>query len=558
MFRKWKIGNKVFLALIIVGIVPISIIGIYSIYTAANLYETTRAGINDPIAQAREISLWVSNYKQIFVGLIATSILLVIILSFYITRMIINPLKVLNRGVREISSGRLDLQLPVISYDEVGLLTDEFNRMALSLGSIRQKMIEQNRRLNTLYEASRVISSTISLPELLKELISHARILVNARYGAIGLRDEDGKLKKFITSGITAQEVEAIGSLPVGKGLLGEMLKEKRPVRVDNIAEYPRSYGFPPNHPVMKTFLGIPIIVGDRVLGSYYFCDKVDGEHFTKADEEILLSFAADAALAIERAELFDRIARHEEELEKIIEERTKELKEVHEELLRKERLAIMGQMAGGVAHEIKNPLAGIKGAIHYLRLKLKDGDDKIKEYLEMMDYEINVTNKIVSDLLGFSRVRPPERQDTDIGSLISEALELVKPPNNIQIKLDLGMDLPMVHTDKIQIRQVFCNIIANAVHAMMVDGGSLTIRAYCSKTDLKDRNLYVSFTDTGQGISKENMAKIFQPLFTTKRGGIGLGLAVSKSFVEVNGGKITLESEEGQGTTFTVSLPLA
>lgn len=557
MFKRWKIGNKIFLALIIVGIIPISIIGIYSIRTATNLIMAGQLSVNDPIAQAREIYLWIYNYKRIFVGLMVSSMLLVIAFSFYITRMIINPLKVLNRGVREISSGRLDLQLPVISYDEVGLLTDEFNRMALSLGSIRQKMIEQNRRLNTLYEAARVISSRLTLPELLEGLASHARILVNARYGAIGLRDSDGQLKRFITSGLTAREVEAIGAPPVGKGIIGLMLKEKRPIRIDSIGEDPRSIGFPTHHPVMKTFLGVPIIFGDRILGSYYFCEKADGEPFTRADEDILLSFATDAALAIERAELFDRIAKHEEELEKIVEERTRELKDAHEELLRKEKLAIMGQMAGGVAHEIKNPLAGIKGAIHFLKLKLKDGDDKIRDYLEMMDHEINVTNKIVNDLLGFSRVKPPERQKTDISNLVSEALELVKPPNHIQVKLDLGVDLPMAYIDKIQIRQVFCNIITNAVHAMP-DGGYMTIRAYCSKTDLKDRNLYVSFTDTGCGISKENIGKIFQPLFTTKRGGIGLGMAISKSYVEANGGKIALESEDGKGTTFTVSLPLA
>ncbi|HLF86014.1 MAG TPA: ATP-binding protein, partial [Nitrospiria bacterium] len=422
---------------------------------------------------------------------------------------------------------------------------------------IRQKMIEQNRRLNTLYEAARVISSTISLPDLLSGLVNHARVLVNARYGAIGLRDSDGQLKKFITSGLTSGEVEAIGSLPSGKGIIGLMLKEKRPIRIENIGVDFRSAGFPSHHPVMKTFLGVPIIVGERVVGSYYFCEKVDGESFTKDDEDILLSLSADAALAIERAELFDRIARHEEELEKIVEERTKELKDAHEELLRKEKLAIMGQMAGSVAHEIKNPLAGIKGAIHYLKSRMKDGDRKVIEYLDMMDHEINVTSKIITDLLDFSRVRPPERQEVDIGDLVSEALEAARPTDNIKVKLDLGADLPRVYIDRIQIRLVFCNIITNAAHAMTNDGGSLAIRTSTSKTG-SDKHIDISFSDTGCGIPREHIDKIFQPLFTTKRGGIGLGLSLSKGFVEANGGKIGLESEVGKGTTFTISLPVS
>ncbi len=554
MFKKWNIGTKIFLALLIVGIVPLTLMGIYRIYSADVIFKEGPIGAEE----LKELYLWTQSFKRIFVGFFIGSVLLILSLSYYITRMIIKPLKELNRGVREISSGRLDLQLPIRSYDEVGLLTDEFNRMALSLGSIRQKMIEQNRRINTLYEATRIVSSTLTLPELLEGLVSHAMVLVNARYGAIGLRDSDGQLKRFITSGLTTGEVEAVGALPVGKGIIGLMLKEKRPIRIDNIGEDPRSAGFPSHHPVMKTFLGIPIISGDRILGSYYFCEKANEEPFTKADEEILLSLATDAALTIERAELFDRIARHEEELEKIVEERTKELKDAHEELLRKEKLAIMGQMAGSVAHEIKNPLAGIKGAIHYLKSRMKDGDRKIMEYLEMMDHEINVTSKIITDLLDFSRVRPPERQEVDIGDLVSEALEAARPKDNIKVKLDLGTDLPKVYIDRIQIRLVFCNIITNAAHAMMNGGGCLSIRTSVDGAGPDDKHLNISFADTGCGIPKEHIDKIFQPLFTTKRSGIGLGLSLSKGFVEANGGKIRLESEVGKGTTFTISLPLA
>jgi signal transduction histidine kinase len=430
--------------------------------------------------------------------------------------------------------------------------------MSLIIGSFRQKAIEQSRRINTLYEAARMLSSRLTTDELLQELVSHATTLVNARYGAIGIRNEDGMIKSFLTSGLTAKEVSAIEGFPVGKGILGVMLKEKKPLRVENLGEDKRSVGFPPHHPVMKSFLGVPIILGDRVLGSYYFCEKINGEAFTKDDEDILLSLAADASLAIERAELFDRIARHEEELEKIVEERTKELKDAHEELVRKEKLAIMGQMAGSVAHEIKNPLAGIKGAIHYLKSRMKDGDKKNMEYLDMMDHEINVTSKIITDLLDFSRVRPPERQEVDVGDLVSEVLESAKPADNIMVKLDLGTNLPKVFIDRIQIRLVFCNMITNAAHAMTNGGGSLTIRTSIAESGSDGKYIDISFADTGCGIPKEHVDKIFQPLFTTKRSGIGLGLSLSKGFVEANGGRIRLESEVGKGTTFTINLPVA
>ncbi len=253
--------------------------------------------------------------------------------------------------------------------------------------------------------------------------------------------------------------------------------------------------------------------------------------------------------------EMVKRIARHERELEKLIEERTKQLKEAHEELLRKERLAVMGQMAGGVAHEIRNPLAGIRGAIYVLKQEFKESNGRIKKYLDLMEQGIDTTNKIVEDLIGFSRMKPPDRQETGIDGLISEVLESTRPPDNIRVKVDLEKNLPNVYIDRIQIRQVFSNLISNAIQAMQ-NGGELTIKASLGEIGSETKYLDISFTDTGCGIPRENLDKIFQPLFTTKVKGIGLGLVVSKWFVEANGGMIGVDSKEGKGTTFNISLP--
>ena len=228
----------------------------------------------------------------------------------------------------------------------------------------------------------------------------------------------------------------------------------------------------------------------------------------------------------------------------------SKELKGAQEELVRKEKLSILGQLAGGVGHELRNPLGVISNAVYYLKTLLPDADKTTIEYLEMISSEVLNSEKIVSDLLDFARAKPSVKEVTPVSELVTQVLDRHPPPDKIKVTTEISPKLPSVFLDGRQMGQVLDNLVLNAYQAMS-DEGKLTIKAKA----VKDK-VYISITDTGCGIPKENMKKLFEPLFTAKARGIGLGLSVSKNLLEANGGKIEVKSEEGKGSTFTVILP--
>jgi len=279
------------------------------------------------------------------------------------------------------------------------------------------------------------------------------------------------------------------------------------------------------------------------------------------------------AAIAIERKRMEKEIQDKNEQLEMQNEElratdeelcaaneelraTSEELIDAQENLVRSERLAAIGQLAGGVGHELRNPLGAIKNAIYYVRGKvikseLGNKEPRVMEFLDIIDEEINSSNKIINDLLGFSRVGKPVVSPTRIEKVIEDALSYTTIPENIELTKKLGTDLPEVKIDTDQVRQVLVNMIINAAQAMPT-GGKLTISA-----GEKDKFLEVGIADTGCGIPQEVMDKIFGPLFTTRAKGIGLGLAVCKAIIDRHQGYIEVDSEVGKGTTFTIKLPL-
>ena len=234
--------------------------------------------------------------------------------------------------------------------------------------------------------------------------------------------------------------------------------------------------------------------------------------------------------------------------------------KQTEEELLRTRRLAAVGEISGSIAHELRQPLGVISNAIYYLKMTLTDADATTKEYLDMINNEVKSAGDIITGLLEIARTRQADQQEVEVSSVIEKALEKFDIPENITLNKDVPADIPAIFVDPGQMGQVFYNLINNALQAMPaseVESGKLIISAKpMGKVKKGKARVEVSFSDTGIGISKENMKKLFEPLFTTKARGVGLGLSICKNLVENNGGEITVQSEEGKGTTVTVSLP--
>jgi two-component system sensor kinase FixL len=269
-----------------------------------------------------------------------------------------------------------------------------------------------------------------------------------------------------------------------------------------------------------------------------------------------------------------------------MVQERTQELRDAQAEVLRQQKLAALGQLAGGVAHELRNPLGSIKNSAYFLNIVLTDVEPETQQALTILEKEVVACSKIINSLLDFARVKLPERRAVQINTVLRAALSRVGVPDSVQVDYQVGEGLPTIMADHGQLELVFGNLILNAIHAMTLSSSVSTARLRLRQSSVEASPksgsgdgvelpgggrllvtarvtsdaqwLAVSINDTGVGIPGENLAKLFEPFFSTKARGIGLGLALTKNLVEMHGGSVEAQSQLGQGSTFTVRLPLA
>jgi PAS domain S-box-containing protein len=253
---------------------------------------------------------------------------------------------------------------------------------------------------------------------------------------------------------------------------------------------------------------------------------------------------------ARKRAE--EQVRKLNEGLERTVRERTRALLDAQQELVRSERLSMLGQVAGSVGHELRNPLGVMSNAVYFLKSVLTDADDITREYLDIIQSEIMDADRIVEDLLDSVRVKPPHPETVSLAPLLEQSLAKCAIPESVTVRLEIPEEIPPLWVDAMQMMQVFRNLISNGVEAMP-GGGVLVVRAV---TDKGEKRVTIHVTDSGSGMTPEHREKLFQPLYTTKARGIGLGLSVVKNLAEANGGRVEVESEPGLGSTFSVSMP--
>ncbi|MBN1900252.1 HAMP domain-containing protein [Candidatus Sumerlaeota bacterium] len=252
-----------------------------------------------------------------------------------------------------------------------------------------------------------------------------------------------------------------------------------------------------------------------------------------------------------ERIRVDKELKKYSEKLEEMVEQRTSELRKAQEELVKKEKLAILGLLAGGVGHELRNPLGVINNAVFYLKTIHSEDDFHTKEYLDIIASEVSNAEKIVSDLMDYAGLKHIEKEKVSIPQIVSQILKDYPPSEKIEVLIDFPEHLPDLRAEPSQIYKIIFNVITNACQAMP-EGGALAI-----KGSHENSSLHISIEDSGTGIPEENLAKIFDPLFTTKARGIGLGLSVSKSLVDACGGNIRVASEINKGSVFVINFPL-
>jgi len=293
------------------------------------------------------------------------------------------------------------------------------------------------------------------------------------------------------------------------------------------------------------------LIAGGETLGSIEIFYTRNGVRL-KTPYLFIKTLAERISGAVRGIELEQSLRIYYEQLEEMVEKRTRDLEQVQGKLIRSERLAAVGELASGVGHELRNPLNVIRNCAYLLHMGLDEEEEEAKNTLAVLDKQVDIANRIVTDLLDFTRIKSPSLTEVNLNSLVKESLSWVVVPKGVNVIANLGGKAPHAMADSEQIGRAFANIISNAVQAMN-GKGELRI-----KTVAKDGLALVTFEDCGCGISEENLSQIFEPLFTTKPKGIGLGLAITKRLVEQNHGVIEVTSQLAKGTTFTIRLPLA
>lgn len=253
------------------------------------------------------------------------------------------------------------------------------------------------------------------------------------------------------------------------------------------------------------------------------------------------------------------------QQLEKMVEERTRQLKETHNKLLHQDKMSSLGKLSSSVVHEINNPISGILNLAMLCKRIIKEDlidqkeIDLFRQYLNLIETETRRISRIISNLLVFSRQSKIDLKRISLNQLIEKTLFLnanLLKINHVTITTDLDPQLPDFYGSGDQLQQVFMNLVSNAAESMGdANGGVLTVSTeYSEENDI----IFVKFNDTGVGIHNENISKLFEPFFTTKKEGkgVGLGLSVAYGIIEEHGGKIYVDSKPGQGASFRVVLP--
>lgn len=486
-------------------------------------------------APAREMA------KKMWTVLFMIGIFVLLIVIIF-SRTVSKPIEKLSAAAMEIGKGNLDVSVDVASKDEIGRLAHTFKTMATDL---KRDITERKKAGEALKKERDTAQKYLDIAGVMLTVldVNGAVTLINRKGCEIlGYREEEIIGKDWFDHFLPERMKEQVKAVfrQIMDGNIKPMEYHENPVLTKNREE--RVVAF--HNAIMTDKAG-------NIIGTLSSGDDIT-----------------------ERKLIEEEIRRLNEELELKVRERTGQLLDAQEELVRKEKLAILGQLSGSVGHELRNPLGVISNAVYYLKTVLPRADETVREYLNIIKSEVDNSLRIIDDLLDFSRTKTPQVKSIAVSELAHKSLGECSVPPNVSVQVDVPDTLPAVKIDPFQMGQVFQNLIMNAVQAMP-NGGALRIAARLTRDERRETRdqessvipasessghpstIEISVTDTGEGISPENMRKLFQPLFTTKARGIGLGLVVSKNLIEANGGRIEVDSQVGKGTTFTVCVPI-
>jgi len=431
---------------------------------------------------------------------------------------------------------------------------DKAQKRITQLEFTNQSFLQSLSRLESTGEFQERVELSIDLDQLAEILLDEAGELIKLEVSALFLVEPHSqafklKLSRPSDSATLCQEEV---KRQIESGVFSWVLNQRRLAVIPSLA-LDEGRG---------ELIMVPLTTAKRTIGMLLALVGVAVDLIPQGSLKLLSIMVKQAAFAIENNQLYQGLKDYSLNLEKMVDERTQKLKETQSQLLQSSKLAAVGQLAAGVAHELNNPLGGILGYTQWLLEKFEDvnlaGENtaQIREWLKFIEKETKRCKVIVGGLLGFSRSAEMDFKPLDINQILQETLlfsELSLKQKRIKLVKGFDLSLPQINGNAEQLQQVFTNLILNAQKAMPQRGKLLVSSAF----DPKKREIRISFQDTGGGIPNEILSRIFDPFFTTSKPGegTGLGLSVSYGIVKGHGGHIEVKSKVGKGSTFTVFL---
>jgi len=410
--------------------------------------------------------------------------------------------------------------------------------------------LEQSyRELSLLYEIQQEIVSALDYQRVLRQIVQKLKDVFQAKDCTIRLVDRRGPEPIMRVAAFAGRSPLEVVDRPLSSSQIDQKVMAGGVVVIHDLIsdslfsnkQIARERGF-------VSMISAPLRSRDKIIGTIRIYTG-EPRDFTVEDQKLLAAVAAQAAVAIENATLYREI----EEKNRALSESYEQLRQTQRALVAKEKLALLGEMAATVAHEIRNPLTAVRGFAQRIARKISS-DGRVCEYCRLIVEEVDRLNRVIKDVLDFARRRSPALEPTDVNVLLRDIVHLLQEElvqNEITTIPLLDLSLPKILLDPAQIKQVLVNLIQNARQAIGREG-TLTLA-----TERVDDWAVLSVSDTGGGIAPELLDRIWEPFFTTRSHGTGLGLALVRRVVEDHGGRVEVESRLGEGATFRVFLPI-
>jgi signal transduction histidine kinase len=416
-----------------------------------------------------------------------------------------------------------------------------------SINSRDGHMDIHHRELDTILKFSALINSSLRIEDVLNYAMKYAEEFMDAEASTVyELDKEKNQLFIRMARGEKKEPIQSI-RINLGEGVAGRVVQTGQPMVIQDVSEvsvfskkYDEDTGFR-----TRSMICVPLMLRDKPIGALQVLNKRSGASFTNEDQELLTGMSQQIAVALDNAKLYRR-------LEKRFELTAEELKVTQERLIRSERLAAMGNLVKGVAHEIRNPITTIGGFSSRLKKEL-DQDEKGLKYIDIILQETERLENIVREVNEFTEVQSallaPGRAEDVLREVADRFREQVRQQGvllNVKIDDDLGL-IPM---DEVQLAKAFFNVMENALECMP-GGGELSLEATREKGEILTR-----ISDTGCGIDQEDLDSVYDPFFTSKTRGAGLGLTMVHQIMMNHDGEIKIQSRKGAGTTVILRLP--